>query len=108
MRYGEMPTPTAPSSHSLASSLEPFLRLTKAELGLGEMVDQIESDDGPGPILFILTLPILLPLPPGVSMVLALPLLLVAPQIVIGRREIWLPKALSHRTIKRAPLIKLI
>ena len=72
------------------------------------MLDQIESDNGPGPVVFILTLPILPPLPPGVSMVLALPLLLVAPQIVIGRREIWLPKALSHRTIKRAPLIKLI
>jgi len=107
-RYVEMSSPPGPSSHSLASSLKPFLRLRKAELSLGEMLDRIESDDGPGPVVFILTLPILLPLPPGVSMVLALPLLLVAPQIVIGRREIWLPKALSHRTIKRAPLIKLI
>ena len=69
---------------------------------------RIESSDGPGPLLFVLTLPILLPLPPGVSMVLALPLLLVAPQIVIGRRKIWLPKALSRRTIKRRPLITLI
>ncbi|MDR3472371.1 MAG: exopolysaccharide biosynthesis protein [Devosia sp.] len=103
-----MPTPTGPSSHSLASSLQPFLRLRKAKLSLGEMLDRIERGDGPGPVVFILTLPILLPLPPGVSMVLALPLLLVAPQIVIGRREIWLPKALSRRTIKREPLIALI
>jgi hypothetical protein len=72
------------------------------------MLGRIESGDGPGPVLFILTLPVLLPLPPGVSMVLALPLLLVAPQIIVGRKEIWLPKALSRRTIKRAPLIKLI
>jgi hypothetical protein len=76
--------------------------MRKAELSFGEMVDRIESADGPGPVLLVL------PLPPGVSMVLALPLLLVAPQIVIGRREIWLPKWLSRRTIKRAPLIKLI
>jgi len=103
-----MSTPTGISSHSLASSLKPFLRLRRAELSLGEMLDRIESDNGPGPVVFILTLPILPPLPPGVSMVLALPLLLVAPQVVIGRREIWLPKAPSHRTIKRAPLIKLI
>jgi hypothetical protein len=41
-------------------------------------------------------------------MVLALPLLLVAPQIAIGRREIWLPKVLLRRTIKRPPLIKLL
>lgn len=103
-----MPTLTNPSSHSLASSLRPFLRPRKAELSLGEMLGRIESNDGPGPLLFVLTLPILLPLPPGVSMVLALPLLLVAPQIVIGRRKIWLPKALSRRTIKRRPLITLI
>jgi hypothetical protein len=100
--------PTGLSSHSLASSLTPFLHMRKAELSLGEMLARVESGDGPGPLLFVLTLPILLPLPPGVSMVLALPLLLVAPQIVIGRREIWLPKALSRRTIKRPPLVKLI
>jgi hypothetical protein len=103
-----MPTPTGPSSPSLASSLRPFLRARKAELSLGEMLDRIESDDGPGPVLFILTLPILLPLPPVVSMVLALPLLLVAAQIAIGRREIWLPKALSRRKIERRPLVELI
>jgi hypothetical protein len=103
-----MPTSTDPSSRSLASSLEPFLKLRQAELTLGDMLGRIESADGPGPILFILTLPVLLPLPPGVSMVLALPLLLVAPQIIVGRREIWLPKGLSGRPIKRAPLVKLI
>jgi len=82
--------------------------MRKTELSLGEMLDHIEGRDGPGPLLFILTLPVLLPLPPGFSMVLALPLLLVAPQIVIGRRDIWLPKMLERRTIKREPLTKLV
>jgi hypothetical protein len=99
---------TAAADHSLAASLKPFLRLRKAELSLGELLDRVESKDGPGPVLFILTLPVLMPLPPGFSMVLALPLLLVAPQIVVGRREIWLPKFLSRRTLKREALIKLI
>ena len=103
-----MSTPTGPSSRSLASGLNPFLHLRRAELSLGEMLDRIERDDGPGPVLFVLTLPILLPLPPGVSMVLALPLLLVAPQIAIGRRQIWLPQVLLRRTIKRPPLVKLL
>ncbi|WP_158915839.1 exopolysaccharide biosynthesis protein [Caulobacter sp. S45] len=75
-----MPKPTASSSHSLATSLEPFLGLRQAELTLGDMLGRIESGDGPGPVLFMLTLPVLLPLPPGVSMVLALPLLLVTPR----------------------------
>jgi hypothetical protein len=96
------------SDPSLAASLKPFLRLRKAELTLGEMLERVESDDGPGPVLFILTLPVLLPLPPGFSMVLALPLLIVAPQIIVGRRRLWLPKFLRKRTIKRAALVKLI
>jgi hypothetical protein len=99
---------SAAADHSLAASLKPFLRLRKTELSLGEMLERVESQDGPGPVLFILTLPVLMPLPPGFSMVLALPLLLVAPQIVIGRREIWLPRFLSRRTVKREALVKLI
>jgi len=58
-------------------------------------------------VLFILTLPVLLPPPPGLSMVLALPLLLVAPQLIVGRRPVWLPKFLRKRTIKRKALVKL-
>jgi hypothetical protein len=56
----------------------------------------------------VLTLPLLLPLPPGFSMVLALPLLLVTPQIILGRRELWLPQVLGRQTIKRPALAKLI
>jgi hypothetical protein len=96
------------AAHSVAGSLKPFLRLRKDELTLGEMLDRVESDDGPGPLLFVLTLPVLLPLPPGFSMVLALPLLLVAPQIIVGRRRVWLPQFLLRRSIKREALVKLI
>jgi hypothetical protein len=83
-----MPATADATSPSLAANLRPFLDLGKAELSLGEMLDRIETGDGPGPVLLIMTLPILPPLPPGVSMVLALPLMLLAPQIVVGRREL--------------------
>ena len=72
------------------------------------MLDRVESKDGPGPVLLVLTLPVLLPLPPGFSMVLAAPLLLVAPQIIVGRREVWLPKFLSRRKIKCEALVKVV
>jgi len=98
--------PSSPSS--LADSLKPFLHMRKADITLGDMLDQVEIKDGPGPVLLVLTLPVMLPLPPGFSMVLALPLLLVAPQIVVGRQKVWLPKFLSRRTIKRPALIKVI
>ena len=103
-----MPTGSNPSSSSLVVSLKPFLLTRKAELTVGEMVARVEIADGPGPVLFVLTLPVLIPLPPGVSMLFALPLLIIAPQIMIGRRRLWLPKALSRRTIKRAQLVKVI
>jgi len=96
------------AGHSLAASLQPLLRSRKAELSVGELMARIEGQDGPGPILFALTLPVLLPLPPGVSMLFALPLLMIAPQIAIGRRHLWMPSALSGRKVKRAELGKLL
>jgi hypothetical protein len=93
---------------SLVASLKPLLRMRKAELSVGELMERLEDADGPGPVLFALTLPVMVPMPPGVSMVLALPLLMVAPQIVLGRRELWMPKFLSQRTVKRKDLVKLL
>jgi len=98
----------AAPSQSLAPNLRPLLRSRAAHLTVGEMVAKIEGDGGPGPVLFVLTLPVLLPLPPGVSMVLALPLLVVAPQIVAGRKRVWLPPMLARRTVDRRELAKLL
>jgi hypothetical protein len=93
---------------SLVASLRPLLRSRKARLTLGEIVARVEGEGGLGPVLFVLTLPVLLPLPPGVSMVLALPLLVVSGQIITGRKLLWLPKALAHRSVKRPALVKLL
>jgi hypothetical protein len=90
------------------ATLKPLLRMRKAELSVGELMERLEDADGPGPVLFALTLPVMVPMPPGVSMVLALPLLMVAPQIVLGRRKLWMPKFLSSRTVKREELVKLL
>jgi hypothetical protein len=78
--------------------------MRKERLSVGELMGRLEDADGPGPLLFALTLPVLLPMPPGVSMLLALPLLMVAPQLVLGRRRLWMPKALSRRTVARKEL----
>ena len=103
-----MPKAPSPAGQSLAARLRPLLRTRKAELSLREMVAKMDGDGGLGPVLFVLTLPVLAPLPPGVSMVLALPLLVVAPQIVIGRRSLWLPKVLERQSIKRPALLKVL
>ena len=100
---------TPESGQTLTATLKQLLRVsTNEHLKLGDLVGEIEADDGPGPVLFILTLPVLLPTPPGVSMLLALPLLLVTPQMIVGRRRLWIPAALAKRTVKREALDKLV
>jgi hypothetical protein len=98
----------APSPQSLSVRLQALLRRSKARLSVGEIVVWFEGQDGLGPVLFVLTLPVLLPLPPGASMVLALPLLLVAPQIAVGRGRLWLPRWLAGRTFERKVFAKLV
>ncbi len=83
-----------------------MVKVGGSTLTLGDIVGRIERDDGPGPVLFLLTLPVLLPLPPGVSMIMALPLLIVSPQVMIGRSRVWIPKWLAKRKIKRSDLAK--
>ncbi|HEX3406280.1 MAG TPA: exopolysaccharide biosynthesis protein, partial [Caulobacteraceae bacterium] len=100
---------TPKQGRTLSATLKRLLQGSKGDqLKLGDLMDEIEADEGPGPLLFLLTLPVLLPTPPGVSMLLALPLLIVAPQIMLARRKLWIPKALAERTIERAKLAKLV
>jgi hypothetical protein len=102
------PKPAERPVQSLVASLRPLLRSRKARLTLGEIVARVEGDGGLGPVLFVLTLPVLLPLPPGVSMVLALPLLVISAQIIAGRRLLWLPRWLARQSVKRPALVKLL
>ena len=103
-----MPKASTLAVQSLAGAIRPLLHTRKSKLTLGEIVARVEGDGGLGPILFVLTLPVLLPLPPGASMLLAAPLLFVAPQIITSRRRLWLPKALADKSIDRAALVKLL
>lgn len=61
-----------------------------------------------GALLFIFAIPNTLPLPPGSSSILGLPLLLLAPQVAIGVRRPWLPKFIDRRQIKASDLEKLL
>jgi hypothetical protein len=97
-----------PSDESILASVEPLLKGRSSEVSLGDVLGRIEAHDGPGPVLFVLTLPVLLPLPPGVSMLMALPLLIVAPQIMIGRRDVWMPRWLCARRFKREKFAKMV
>jgi hypothetical protein len=103
-----MPKDAATRDVSLADRLRPLLREGNPRIRLDEMVARIEGREGLAPILFVLTLPEMLPLPPGLSMVMAIPILLVAPQLMANRRRLWLPDWLARRTVKHSDLAKLL
>ena len=103
-----MAVPRTRSAQSLSGGLRVLMRSRKTRLSVGEIVRRFEGRNGLGPVLFVLTLPILLPLPPGASMVLALPLLIVAPQVAAGRAKLWLPQWLADRTLEHRRLARLI
>ena len=72
-------------------------------------VDEIVAHFGPrafGAVLFVFAVPNLLPLPPGSSTVLGLPLLVIAPQLALGARKPWIPRWLGRRTVDRAVLAR--
>jgi hypothetical protein len=57
-----------------------------------------------GGLLFIFAVPNLLPLPPGSSTVLGMPLLLIGPQLALGANDPWLPKRIGRRKIRTSVL----
>ncbi len=57
-----------------------------------------------GALLFVFGLICTLPLPPGATTIFGFPLLLLAPQLVIGASAPWLPIGVKNRTIAVAGL----
>lgn len=61
-----------------------------------------------GGLLFVFAAPLVLPMPPGVSSVLGAPLLFIAAQWMVGRRTLWLPRAMLSRTLSVGDLRRLL
>lgn len=75
------------------------------EVTIGEIVEAF-GRRAFGALLFVFSVPNLLPLPPGSSTVLGAPLVLLAPQVAIGVHAPWLPKKLKARRMARRDLNK--
>ena len=57
-----------------------------------------------GALLFVFSLICVLPLPPGATTLFGLPLLLLAPQLIVGHGAPWLPERVKRRTLATADL----
>ena len=80
-----------------------------AAAGSGERVfvsDMLEAMEGRafGMAALLFALPVCFPMPPGVPTVAGLALLMVAIQMVLGKRNLWLPKWLRDKSVSRARL----
>src|SRR3569623_135470 len=91
---------------SVAENLRSLLGEPQEKVTVDEIVGRKERHHGLAPVGSLLTLPVLIPMPPGVSMVLALPLLFAAPQMMIGRKDLWLPRRLACQAVDRERLEK--
>lgn len=90
------------SEHLKSSSLSDLLDLVGARAGTTLSVADILETFGNrafGAMMFIFAAPLILPMPPGVSAILGAPLIFVTFQWMLGRRTLWLPKALLDRTM---------
>lgn len=82
---------------------------TAEKVSIDDLLDAFH-ERGFGFLLLILSVPMALPLPvpPGINILLASPLILLTAQQAIGRHTIWLPQWMRKKTIKRDVLSKII
>ncbi len=100
----EMSTP-----RSLSALLEDIrAQLTAPQITVDHLLS-LFHERGFGFFLFLIALPAALPLPAlGLNTVIALPLLLLTAQQMLGRHTVWLPERLRRKTIPSAKLERVI
>jgi hypothetical protein len=69
-----------------------------ARISVGELMRRF-GGRALGALIFVFGLACFLPLPPGATTIFGLPLLLLAPQLVIGASAPWLPERIKARTL---------
>lgn len=82
----------------LSEVLQEVADLPSEHITVAELVDRF-GGRAMGALLLLFGLLCLLPLPPGGTTIFGLPLLLLAPQLVIGRHAPWLPQRVRLRPV---------
>lgn len=60
-------------------------------------------------LLVVLALPMALPIPlPGISVIFGIPLIIVSGQLLLRRRDAWLPQRLARGSLARADLLHVV
>lgn len=87
----------------LSAILQGLADHDEPEVSMGLIMERFDGR-AMGGLLLIFGLACMLPLPPGGTTIFGAPLVLLAPQLVIGSRTPWLPDRLRRRTVATASL----
>ena len=91
----------------LSELLERLAREAGDRVSMREIANALD-DRSFGAFLLVFALPNLIPLPPGATMVLGLPMVFVAWQMVVGYQKVWLPRALAEYTVDKATFQRMV
>jgi len=86
------------SAASVSQILESIGQRKARKVAIADILEAF-GDRAFGAVIFVFAAPLVLPMPPGVSAILGAPLMFVTAQWMLGRRTLWLPKALLKRTM---------
>lgn len=84
-----------------------FAASPRERIAIGELLDGF-GDRSFGAAMLLLALPNMVPLPPGASTIFGLPLMLIAAQLALGRRTVWLPAAIRNRSIATSVFSRIV
>jgi hypothetical protein len=98
------------NTRSISEVLEDLKNsLTGDEVSVRQILEALH-ERGFGFLLLFFSLPMALPVPvpPGINILLASPLVILTAQQVLGRRTIWMPENIQRKTVSRKKLDALI
>lgn len=93
----------APTTGQLLAS---FPRIFGQDTVTLRQVLNVLGDRGLASALLAVTIPQFLPLPLGLSNLMAIPIVLVAAQMALGRHSLWLPDTIMERPVRRDRMVR--
>ena len=94
-----------PAREPLSAVLDDLIQRPEAGMTVADLTRHF-GERALGALIFVFALVCMLPLPPGATTLLGLPLLLLSPQLIIGPGVPWLPGPVRDRVITLADLRK--
>ena len=94
------PVESRPRPDKLSDLLLELAAQPGERISIRDLAEALE-DRSFGAFMLIFALPNLIPLPPGAPLILGLPMVFVAWQILIGYDNIWMPKRIANFSIEK-------